>query len=690
VIRCGSCTAENGNAADSCVSCGQPLASRSGPLSLGAIVASRYEIRALLGQGGMGVVYKAYDRLLEELVALKVLRAEVATPELSRRFRDEIRLARRVSHRNVCRIHEYGEDGPLSYISMTFVDGVDLKRILRENGPLSPTEALEIAEDVAAGLQAIHDEGIVHRDLKTANLMRDQRGVVRLMDFGIAKDRSAGAGEGLTSMGVILGTPDYMSPEQASGARIDARSDLYALGIVVYELLTGRVPFRGDTPMATLLAHVREPLRLDTAEAGAIPAAVRPILTRALAKPPAERFATAREMGEALAAARHETGARQAVPQAPGPTLQPALAPTQGVETSGAPTLTRGAAGTRTMVRVATARTSAPQAPPARSLLPLLPFLAGGVLVLGLAGALVVARFGSGGRSAPTSAPPASLAAGSVAPTSTSAPPATTPATPATLVVAAPPTLPPSTIVTMPATAPAAPLADPKPARVTAETRARTPPEARAASAPATASTNPAAPVTAAAPAADAAWTETRTLADDAARPEHERIAALRKYVSEAATTSLHRGEAESLLSKLQQDARARLLAPPDPASLGRSHRALYAGGTLSLAEGSEGAIAFPDRERMLFVMASGRFLVVPYRGVSGIEYGLTSRIRGLVFKKRSHYLSLNYEDAQGEPQGLVLELSQDDFRPVLTMLEARTGRKVQYQDPEAAKNRWR
>jgi hypothetical protein len=197
----------------------------------------------------------------------------------------------------------------------------------------------------------------------------------------------------------------------------------------------------------------------------------------------------------------------------------------------------------------------------------------------------------------------------------------------------------------------------------------------------------PAAPATA---AADAAWSEVRTLAEDSARPEAERAAALARYVAQAAPSSPHRSDAERLLRKLREDARARLLAPPDPASLGRSHRALYAGGTLDLAIGSEGVIVFPDRERMLFILPGGRFLVVPHRGISGIEYGLTSRIRGLVFKKRSHYLSLTYEDAGGEPQGMVLELGQDGFRPILTMLEARTGRKVQYQDPDAAKNRWK
>jgi hypothetical protein len=236
-----------------------------------------------------------------------------------------------------------------------------------------------------------------------------------------------------------------------------------------------------------------------------------------------------------------------------------------------------------------------------------------------------------------------------------------------------------------PASPPSTLPVEPKPARIKSETLAPTPPATHAASAPSPPS--PTAPNTA---AVDAAWVEVRTLAEDAARPESERAAALGKFVAEAAPSSPLRPEAERLLRKLQEEVRARLLAPPDPASLGRAHRALYAGGTLDLAVGTEGSIVFPDRQRMLFVLAPGRFLVVPHRGVSGIEYGLTSRIRGLVFKKKSHYLSLTYEDAAGEPQGMVLELGQDDFRPILTMLEARTGRKVQYQDADAAKNRWK
>jgi serine/threonine protein kinase len=246
----------------------------------------------------MGTVYKVHDRVLNETAALKVLRADLArSPETGRRFRREIKLARRVRHKNVCAIHQYGDEGGLRYISMEFVDGENLRqRVVK--GAVPVAEALGIAAQIADGLEAIHEIGVVHRDLKTANIVLDGRGLVRLMDFGIAKELHADTTE--TSTGTILGTPEYMSPEQASGGKIDFRSDIYALGVVIFELLTGAVPFRADTPLATMMLHVREPPPLDEARAAGIPPAVRELIARALAKKPAERFATAGEMGEAL------------------------------------------------------------------------------------------------------------------------------------------------------------------------------------------------------------------------------------------------------------------------------------------------------------------------------------------------------------------------------------------------------
>jgi serine/threonine-protein kinase len=265
----------------------------------------------------MGVVYRAYDRILEEEVALKVLRPDVAgSPDLTRRFRSEIRLARRVRHPNVCAIHEYGEQGSLRYIAMEFVQGVDLRRILLEGGPLDPLSAVEVACHVAAGLQAIHDVGIVHRDLKSSNIMRDAKGVIRVMDFGIAKELNAATHA--TATGLVVGTPEYMSPEQARGEPIDFRSDVYSLGIVTYEMLAGSVPFRGTTPVATILKHLTEPPPLEKVPSLARFPGLRDVLACALAKAAADRFPRADALAEALRAAVGATpaGARGAL----GPT----------------------------------------------------------------------------------------------------------------------------------------------------------------------------------------------------------------------------------------------------------------------------------------------------------------------------------------------------------------------------------
>jgi serine/threonine-protein kinase len=267
-MQCPTCRTPHDDTAAVCFECGAPLAA----IVKGTVIASRYEVLKPLGKGGMGMVYLAHDRELDEKVAVKVLRSDLAQdPALGRRFRSEIKLARRVAHKNVCRIYEYGQDGPRQYIAMAFVDGVDLKRLLREQGPFPPAEAFEIALRVAEALEAIHDEGIVHRDLKTPNIMRDGRGVVRVMDFGIAKEQEAASSADLTGTGTIVGSPDYMSPEQWHGRKADPRSDLYALGVVVYELFTGELPFRADSVPALMRLHLQEPPPLDPGRSPLVP-----------------------------------------------------------------------------------------------------------------------------------------------------------------------------------------------------------------------------------------------------------------------------------------------------------------------------------------------------------------------------------------------------------------------------------
>ena len=252
----------------------------------------------------MGMVYKARDQELGETVAIKVLRPDVAreSGRIERRFRSEIRLARRVRHRNVCSVYGDGEDRGLRYICMEFIDGENLARVARSAGGLAWEDAWDVVLQVASGLEAIHGAGVVHRDLKTANLMRDREQVVRVMDFGIAKHHLGGTGgHTVTATGALMGTPEYMSPEQLRGETVDFRSDLYSFGVVVYELFTGTLPFRGETPVATILRQLQDPPKLEVSR---LPVAVRPVLHRALAKEPGKRFPTAEQMHSALLEAR--------------------------------------------------------------------------------------------------------------------------------------------------------------------------------------------------------------------------------------------------------------------------------------------------------------------------------------------------------------------------------------------------
>jgi HEAT repeat protein/tRNA A-37 threonylcarbamoyl transferase component Bud32 len=304
MVICPHCQAENFDKAETCFRCGHSLT-----LGEGSVVAGRYHIQTLVGKGGMGAVYRAHDKILDETVALKILLSTVArSPEMGRRFRSEIKLARKVSHRNVCRIHEYGEEGALRYICMEYIEGINLKQAIRARGPLPAEDAYDAASQLARGLEAIHEAGIIHRDLKSANIMRTEQGLIKLMDFGIAKRGGEDATTGVTAAGEIMGTPEYMSPEQARGQKIDFRSDIYALGIVIFEMLTGAPPFRGPTPLDTFFMHVQDPPPLER-----VPASFVPILRKALAKSPDERFATARGVVAALrqanpAAAERGTG----------------------------------------------------------------------------------------------------------------------------------------------------------------------------------------------------------------------------------------------------------------------------------------------------------------------------------------------------------------------------------------------
>jgi eukaryotic-like serine/threonine-protein kinase len=318
VVICPACRVESPGRVMLCPSCGCGL---TGVLRPGTVVGGRYEVFNPLGRGGMGIVYRAHDRVLDEPVAMKVLRSDFDdSTDLTQRFRAEIKLARKVSHRNVCRIHEYGEDGTVHYICMELVSGTDLRSLLKDHRmPLA--EAYDASIQVALGLEAIHEMGVIHRDLKTSNIMKDHRGVVRLMDFGIAKQWGTGTAAGVTLAGQIIGTPEYMSPEQARGEKIDLRSDIYSLGIVLFEIFTGHVPFHAPTPLATIFQHLQSPPPLSGPEAEGIPVPLIPVLHRALAKDPAQRYQNAAELVAALRQARAETLGEAGEPVTPRPSM---------------------------------------------------------------------------------------------------------------------------------------------------------------------------------------------------------------------------------------------------------------------------------------------------------------------------------------------------------------------------------
>ncbi|HEY7410266.1 MAG TPA: serine/threonine-protein kinase, partial [Vicinamibacteria bacterium] len=357
-MNCPRCQTDNDGSATACFGCGAPLVTPTN-IQRGMVVAGRYEIQATLGKGGMGMVFRAFDRVLEETVALKVLRSEVAMdPDIARRFRQEIKLARKVRHRNVCGIHEYGEADGLRFIAMEYIEGVDLRAVLRKQGAPLPAEAFEIALQVCEGLHAIHEAGIIHRDLKTPNIMRDARGYVRLMDFGIAKQAGDATLSG-TAMGMIVGTPEYMSPEQARGEKVDFRSDVYALGIVIFEVFTGDVPFRGDTPIATIFKHMQDPPPLVGPLGPVVPASLVPVLNKALAKKAEDRHDSVQHLVEELRDAQHQFHAHTGAPVPPHrartdrftvPTLRPGAAAQPLAEPARTPLPTPVPTGVPTLV----------------------------------------------------------------------------------------------------------------------------------------------------------------------------------------------------------------------------------------------------------------------------------------------------------------------------------------------------
>ncbi|MEU5214890.1 protein kinase [Streptomyces sp. NPDC020807] len=270
----------------------------------GSVAGGRYQLRDLLGEGGMASVYLAYDSALDRQVAIKTLHTELGREQSFReRFRREAQAVAKLSHTNIVSVFDTGEDtldgAVMPYIVMEYVEGQPLGSVLaadvRQYGAMPADKALKVTADVLAALEVSHEMGLVHRDIKPGNVMTTKRGVVKVMDFGIARAMQSGV-TSMTQTGMVVGTPQYLSPEQALGRAVDARSDLYSVGIMLFQLLTGRLPFDADSALAIAYAHVQEePVAPSTVNRAVTPA-MDALVARALRKNPNERFPSAAAM----------------------------------------------------------------------------------------------------------------------------------------------------------------------------------------------------------------------------------------------------------------------------------------------------------------------------------------------------------------------------------------------------------
>jgi len=277
---------------------GSPVPSESSSWSTffasGTLLGARYQVLRVLGQGGMGAVYQARDQELDRIIALKVIRPELAAnPIILARFKQELILSRNVTHKNVVRIFDLGEAGGTKFITMEYVEGEDLRTVLRRKGKFSAKEAVPVIQQICRALEAAHSEGVIHRDLKPQNVMRDPQGRVVVMDFGLARSLES---EGMTQTGALVGTLEYMSPEQALGASLDQRSDLFAVGLIFFELLTGKAPYKADTAIASLMKRTHERAVPASDVDPSIPVSLSAIVGRCLERDPKDRYRCAADL----------------------------------------------------------------------------------------------------------------------------------------------------------------------------------------------------------------------------------------------------------------------------------------------------------------------------------------------------------------------------------------------------------
>ena len=327
-IKCPTCHSDNPDTLKFCGECGTQLpAPQDHPpvmtetlqtpvreLPTGSTFAGRYQVIEELGHGGMGKVYRVLDKKLNEEVALKLIKPEIAADkETIKRFHNELRLARKVAHRNVGKMYELMEDEGTHFITMEYVPGQDLRGLIRQMGQLTAGKAVSIAKQVCEGLEEAHRLGVVHRDLKPGNILIDKDGNARIMDFGIARSLKI---KGTTGAGVMIGTPEYMSPEQVEGKEVDQRSDIYSLGVILFEMVTGRVPFEGDTPFIIGVKHKserpRNPRELNTQ----LPEDLSRVILRCLEKDKEKRYQRAEELRAELTRLEEEIPtAERAIPK---------------------------------------------------------------------------------------------------------------------------------------------------------------------------------------------------------------------------------------------------------------------------------------------------------------------------------------------------------------------------------------